>query len=160
MQRYLFIHQPFSYLSYFAIVVCFRQLYRHMLSASYIYIYVYIYAYIHISWDRWALFLYYRAVLWCSQIIKYIMYALGCLPITLHHYHHYADVSEKYCTFKKCLPGRLCRVCVYNYVNSQLSFKQYMGLCVSILPISLVMITRKYVICHIIIIKSDVFAIV
>ena len=37
---------------------------------------------------------------------------------------------------------------------------QYIELCVSILPIYLVMIVRKYVICNIIIIKSDVFAIV
>ena len=45
-------------------------------------------------------------------------------------------------------------------LQSHLSILQYMGLCVFSLPISLVMIERIYVLCLIIIIKSEVWAII
>ena len=44
-------------------------------------------------------------------------------------------------------------------IFSQLSIIQYMGLCVFSLPISLVMIDRIYILCLIIIIKSEVWTI-
>ena len=54
------------------------------------------------------------------------------------HYHHYADLPEG--IELKCLSGIYCRACWRQF--SQLSFIQFMGLCVSSLPNSPVMIMR------------------
>ena len=64
-----------------------------------------------------------------------------CLQITPSHYHHYADLSEGI-GLLKCLSGICCRVCLRLRQFSQLSFIQYMGLCVFSLPNSPVMIVR------------------
>ena len=49
----------------------------------------------------------------------------------------------------------ICRVLVRLSIFSQLSIVQYVGLCVFSLPISFVMIDRIYILCLIIIIKSE-----
>ena len=53
----------------------------------------------------------------------------------------------------------LSSVCLRLCKFSQLSFRQYMGLFVFSLPISLVMIVGIYVLCRIVIIKSEVWPI-
>ena len=84
------------------------------------------------------------------------MVVFVCLHITLPHYHHYADISEGI-ELLKCLSGRFCLECVSKVESSsQLSFMQYMGLCVFSLPISLMIIVRIRVLYVIIIIKSEV----
>ena len=59
----------------------------------------------------------------------------------------------------KCLSDIVCRVWVRLSIFSQLSIIQYVGLCVFSLPISFVMIERIYILCLIIIIKSEVWTI-
>ena len=79
---------------------------------------------------------------------------LVCLHITLSHYYPYADVSEGI-ELLKCLSGTFCRVCV-----SQLSFVQYMGLCVFSLPhLSYDDNANTCTLYVIIIIKSEVWSI-
>ena len=64
-----------------------------------------------------------------------------CLQITPSHYHHYADSSEGI-ELIKCFGYMLPSVCLRLRLFSQLSFIQYMGLCVFSLPNSPVMIVR------------------
>ena len=81
-----------------------------------------------------------------------------CLYITPSHYHHCANLSADI-ELIKCLSDIICRVWVRLSIFSQLSIIQYMGLCVFSLPISFVMIERIYMLCLIIIIKSEVWTI-
>ena len=102
-------------------------------------------------------FFHYCALLWCAQIIKYIMVRWSysfVFHITLHHYHHYADVFEGMLV-KYILP----RVCLRLSKLSQLSFIHYMLLCVFNLPIYLMVIVRIRAPYLIIIIKSEVWPI-
>ena len=77
-----------------------------------------------------------------------------CLYITLSHYHHCANLSEDI-ELIKCLSDIFC-VGVRLNIFYQLPITQYVGLCVFIVFISLVMIERIYILCLIIIIKSEV----
>ena len=116
--------------------MCLRWLCQHRLAVSFI------------SQESWVLCL----LLLCSlmmctnnQILYDPIVILVCLHITSSHYHHYADLSEGI-GFLKCLPGTFCLKCVSKISQfSQLSFMQYMGLCVFSLPISLMMIVRIHV---------------
>ena len=77
--------------------------------------------------------------------------------ITLHHYHHDAVVSEGFGTLKILVRYILWSVCLRLSQFSQLSFMQYIGLCVFSLPISLIMMfVRISVLYLIVIIKSVV----
>ena len=62
-------------------------------------------------------------------------------------------------TYKMPVGYILSSVWVRLSMFSQVSIIQYVGLCVFSLPISLVMIVRIYILCLIIIIKSEVWAI-
>ena len=63
-------------------------------------------------------------------------------------------------TYKMPVRYILSSVWVRLNIFSQLSFIQYVGLCVfSLIPISLVMIERIYILCFIIIIKSEIWVI-
>ena len=81
-----------------------------------------------------------------------------CLYVTLPHYHHYADLAEDI-ELLKCLSGTFCLECLRLSQFSQLSFIQYMWLCVFSLSICLMMIVRICVLYLIIIIKSEVWPI-
>ena len=65
----------------------------------------------------------------------------------------------KYCASKMLVRYTLSSVCLRLNQFFQLSFMQYMGLCVFGLPISLVMILRIRILYHIIFIKSEVWTI-
>ena len=72
------------------------------------------------------------------------MFAILCLHIKLPHYHHYADLSGIHWTSNRLARYILPRVvCLRLNQFFQLSFTQYMGLCVFGLHISLRMI-REY----------------
>ena len=82
---------------------------------------------------------------------------LVCLYTTPSHYHHCANLSEgieliKWLSDIFCWA---CNICIF----SPLSNIEYVGLYVFSLPISLVMIERIYILCLIIIIKSEVWTI-
>ena len=80
------------------------------------------------------------------------------LCITSSHYHHRANLSEDI-ELIKCLSDIFCQVCKIKHILSLLSIIHYMRMCVSSLPISLVMIERISI-CPIIIIKSEVWNII
>ena len=81
-----------------------------------------------------------------------------CLYFTLPHHHHCADVSESI-ELRKCLRCILLSVCLRLIQSFQLLFMQYMGLCVSSLLISPVMIEKIRLFYLIIIIKSEIWTI-
>ena len=84
---------------------------------------------------------------------------LVCLYGTPSHYSHCANLSEGI-ELIKCLSDIFCRsVWVRLSTFSPLSIMQYVGLYVFSLPISFVMIERIYILCLIIIIKSEVWTI-
>ena len=82
---------------------------------------------------------------------------LVCLYSTPSHNHHCANLSKDI-ELSKCLSDIFFE-CVRLSIFSQLSIVQYVGLCVFSLPIYLVMIGSIYILCLIIIIKSEVWTI-
>ena len=78
-----------------------------------------------------------------------------CLYITPSHYHHCANFIWRHWTCKMPVRYNLSSVWVRLSIFSQLSIIQYVGLCVFSLPISFVMIERIYILCLIVIIKSE-----
>ena len=110
--------------------------------------YIYIYIYIHC------------AVLWCAQIIEYIVpwwaytviCTLHCLIIIIMQ--TYLKVLN---CWNSCQIYSVTSVCLRLGRFSQLYFMQYMGLCVFSLSTSLTVIVRTPVLDLIIIIKSEVW---
>ena len=82
-----------------------------------------------------------------------------CLYITPSHYHYCANFIWRHWTYKMPVRYNLSSVWVRLSIFSQLSIIQYVGLYVFSLPISFVMIERIYILCLIIIIKSEVWTI-
>ena len=82
-----------------------------------------------------------------------------CLYITPSHYHHCANFIWRHWTYKMPVRYNLSSMWVRLSIFSQLSIIQYMGLCIFSLPISFVMIERIYIVCLIIIIKSEAWTI-
>ena len=114
------------------------------------------------SQEGWVLLSLQQSSPWCVWINGYIMawrlFSFICciLRITLFHYHHYVDSSEDIGHIK-WLSDIFCHACVC-HIKSSLSviFYAYMGLCVLILPISLLMIERIFALDHIIMIKWEI----
>ena len=96
-----------------------------------------------------------------SRIRFGLQIVLACLYITPSHYHHCANFIWRHWTYKMLVRYGLSSVWVRlsNYLSYQLSIIQYVGPCVFSLPISFVMIERIYILCFIIIIKSEVWTI-
>ena len=82
-----------------------------------------------------------------------------CVYITPSHYHHYANFIWRHWTYKMPFRCNLSSVWVRLSIFSQLSIIKYVGLCVFSLPIFFVMIEIIYILCLIIIIKSEVWTI-
>ena len=82
-----------------------------------------------------------------------------CLYITPSYTHHCANFIWRHWTYKMSVRYNLSSVWVRLSTFSQLSIIQYVGLCVFSLPISFVMIERIYILCLIIITKSEVWTI-
>ena len=99
--------------------------------------------------------------LWWVQIVGYVLACSSYLFVcTSHHlifitYQSYLKtlnlINVRYIYFVECV-----RLSIF----SKLSIIQYMGLCVFSLPVSFVMIERIYILCLIIIIKSEVWTII
>ena len=81
-----------------------------------------------------------------------------CTYITLSRYHYCANLSDGI-EFIKCLCDIFCGVWIKLSILSQLYIIQYVGLCVSNLPSSLVVAEIIYILCLIIIIKSGLLTI-
>ena len=82
-----------------------------------------------------------------------------CLYITPSHYTHCANFIWRHWTYKIPVRYNLSSVWVRLSIFSQLSIIQSVGLYVFSLPISFVMIERIYLLCLIIIVKSEVWTI-
>ena len=74
-------------------------------------------------------------------------------------YDHCTNFISRHWTYKMPVRWNLSSVWVRLSIFSQLSIIQYVGLCVYSVPISFVMIERIYMLCLIIIIKSEVWSI-
>ena len=94
-------------------------------------------------------------IIYEHMLISITMADLFPLLMKASYFVFYLDISEvigqQHC-MSPC-------VWVRSGIFSQLSIIQYVGLCVFSLPISLVMIDRMYILCLIIIIKSEVWTI-
>ena len=92
---------------------------------------------------------------WCCQIIEYIMsrwpYSYVC---TLHHII-IIIIQTNLKVLNLLVSYSLPSVCLRLSQFSQLSFMQYMGLCVSSLPISFMVIVKIYELYLIIVIKPE-----
>ena len=94
-----------------------------------------------------------------SRIRFGLQIVLVCLYNTSSHYHHCANFLWRHWTYKMPVRYILSSVWVRLSIFSQLSIIQYVGLFVFSLPIYLVMIEIIYILCLIIIIKSEVWTI-
>ena len=94
-----------------------------------------------------------------SRIRFVVQIVFICLYIIPSHYHHCANFVWRHWNYKMPVRYNLSSVWVRLSIFSQLSIIQYVGLCVFSLPIPFVMIERIYILCLIIIIKSEVWTI-
>ena len=93
------------------------------------------------------------------QIRFGLQIVLVCLYSTPSHYHHCANLSEGIDLTKMPVRYILPSVWVRLSIFSLLSIIKYVGLYVFSFPIFFVMIDRIYILCLIIIIKSEVWTI-
>ena len=144
-------YPPFPLLSYFSVVVCQRCLLHHILSLI---------AYTFREKREFVFIIIVQFMTSANIRIHFgLEIVLICLYSTPSHYHHCANLSEGI-ELIKCLSDIFCQVCEYRLSKfSPLSIIQYVGLYVFSLPIPLVMIERIYILCLIIIIKSEVWTI-
>ena len=144
-------YPPFPLLSYFSVVVCPRCLLHHILLL------------IAYTFRENREFVFIIFVLFMMSANSRIHFGLNIvfvyLYITPYHYHHSVNLSEDIEPIK-CLADIFCRVCVseIRHILSVIHY-QYLGLCVFGLPISFVVIERIYILCLIIINKSEVWTI-
>ena len=144
-------YPPFPLFSYFSVVVHLRCLLHHILS------------FIVYTFRENRKFVFISIVQFMMNANSRIFFGLQivfvCLCITPPHYHHCANFIWRHWTYKMPVRYNLSSVWVRLSIFSQLSIIQYVGLCNFSLPISFVMIGRIYILCLIIIIKSEVWTI-
>ena len=91
------------------------------------------------------------------KIFGYVLACRWYVFVCTSHYHHCVNLSEGIELIKCLSTYILSSVWVRFSIFSPLSIIQYVGLYVFSLPISLVMIERIYILCLVIIIKSEVW---
>ena len=142
-------YPPFPLFSYFSVVVCLRCLLHHILSLI---------VYTFRENREFAFISIVQFMMSANSRIRFgLQIVFVCLYITPSHYHHCANFIWRHWTYKTPVRYNLSIVWVRLSIFSQLSIIQYVGLCVFSLPISFVMIERIYILCLIIIIKSEVW---
>ena len=143
-------YPAFPLFSYFSVVVCLRCLLHHILSL------------IVYTFRENREFVFISIVQFWMNANSRIRFGLHmvfvCLYITPSH-HHCENFIWRHWTYKMPVRYILSSVWVRLSIFSQLSIIQYVGLCVFSLPISFVMIESIYILCLIIIIKSEVWTI-
>ena len=143
-------YPPFPLLSYFSVVVCLICLLHHILSVI---------AYMLRENREFVFIIIVQFMMSANILIHFgLQIVLVFLYSTPSHYRHCANLS-KGIELIKCLLDIFCQVCVRLSIFSLLCIIQYVRLYVFSLPISLVMIERIYILCLIIIIKSEVWTI-
>ena len=135
-------------LHFFPVVVCLRCLFHHILSL------------IVYTFRENREFVFISIVLMSvNRRIRFgLQIVFACLYITPSHYHHCANFIWRHWNYK--IPVR-CNLSSVWVILSILSVIHYTicGLCVFSLPIPFLMIERIYILCLIIIIKSEVWTI-
>ena len=144
-------YPPFPLFSYFAVVVCLKCLSHHILSPT-VYTFRENREFVFISIVQFM-------VSANSRIRFGLQIVFVCLYITQSHYHHCANFIWRQWNYKMPVRYNLSSVWVRLSIFFQSSIIQYVGLCVFSLSISFVMIERIYILCLIIIIKSEVWTI-
>ena len=141
-------YPPFPLFSYFSVVVCLRCLLHHILSLI-------VYTFRE---NREIVFI--SIVQFMTSVNSWIRFGLQivfvCLYIPPSHHHYCANFIWRHWTYKMPVRYNLSCVWIRLSIFSQLSIIQYVGLCVFSLPIPVMMIERIYILCLIIIIKSEV----
>ena len=144
-------YPPFPLFSYFSVVVCLRCLLHHMLS------------FIVYTFRKKREFVFISIVQFMISVNSRMRFGFQivfvCLYITSTYYHHCANFIWRHWTHKMPVRYNLSSVWIRLSIFSQLSIIQYVGLCVFSLPIPFVIIDRIYILCLIIIIKSEVWTI-
>ena len=144
-------YPPFPLFSYFSVVVCLRCLLHHILSLI-----------VYTFWENRE-FVFISIVQFMMSANSQIRFGLQIifvyLYITPSHYHHCANFIWRHWTYKMPVRYNLSSVWVRLSIFSQWCIIQYVRLCVSSLPISFMMIARIYILCLIIIIKSEIWTI-
>ena len=144
-------YPPFPLFSYFSMVVCLRCLLHHILSLT-----------VYTFWEnREFVFISIVQFMMCvnSRIRFVVQIVFICLYIIPSHYHHCANFIWRHWNYKMPVRYNLSSVWVRSSIFPQLSIIQYVGLCVFSLHIPFVMIEWIYILCLIIIIKSEVWTI-
>ena len=144
-------YPSFPLFSYFSVVVCPRCLLHHIRSLI-VYTFRENREFVFISIVQFMMSA-------NSRICFGLQIVFVCLYITPSHYHRCAYFIWRHWTYKMPVRYNLSSAWVRLSIFSQLCIIQYVGLCVFSLPISLVMIERIYILCLIIIIKSEVWTI-
>ena len=144
-------YPPFPLFSYFSVVVCLRCLLHHILSL------------IVYTFRENREFVFISIVQFMMSVNSRIRFGLqivfASLYITPSHYHHCANFIWRHWTYEMFVRYNLSSVSVRLRILSQLSIIQYVGPCAINLPIPFVMTKKIYIICLIIIIKSEVWTI-
>ena len=144
-------YPPFPLVWYFSVVVCLRCLLHHILSLI---------VYTFRENREFVFIIIVQFMMRANSRIRFgLQIVFVCLYITPSHYHHCANSIWRHWTYKMPVRYNLSSVWVRLSICSHLSIIQYVGLCVFSLPIPFVMIERIYILCLIIIIKSEVWTI-
>ena len=144
-------YPPFSLLSYFSVVVCLRCLLHHIMSLI-VYTFRENRDFVFISIVQ--------SLMSANSCIRFgLQIVFVCLYIAPYHYHHCANFIWRHWTYKMPVRYNLSGVQERLSIFSQLSIVKYVGLRVFSLPSSFVMIEIIYILCFIIIIKSEVWTI-
>ena len=142
-------------LSYFSVVVCLRCLLHHILSLI---------AYTSRKNREFVLIIIVQFMMSANIRIRFALQIVSvCLYSTPSHYHHCAKLSED-TELIKCLSDIFCRVCKIKHVLSVIHYTIHYIICGAVcfqFTHSLVMIENIYIyiLCLIIIIKSEVWPI-
>ena len=144
-------YPPFPLFLYFSVVVCLRFLLHHILSLI-VYKFRETREFVFMSITQF--------MMSANSLIRFgLQFVFVCLYVTPSHYLHCANFIWRRWTYKMPVRYNWSSVWIRLSIFSQLSIIQYVGLCVFSLPISVVMIERIYILCLIIIIKSEVWTI-
>ena len=142
-------YPPFPLLSYFSVVVCLRCLLHHILSLI-AYMFRENREFVFNIIAQFMMSANSRIPFWLADRIRlFVQYSISLSSL--------CKLIWVYWTYKMPVRYILSSVWVRLSIFSQLSIIQCVGLCVFSLPIYLVMIKRIYILCLVIIIKSEVW---
>ena len=143
-------YPPFPLLSYFSVVVCLRCLLHHIPSLI---------AYTFRQNREFVFIIIVQFMMNANIRIRFgLQIVLVCLYSTPSHYHHCANLSEGI-ELIKCLSDIFCRVCKIKHILSVIHYTICGTVCLQFTHFSSDDWENIYILCLIIIIKSEVWTI-